>query len=225
MNLLLINAGDRNTFAAFSKSGKLDVSYASDFISTGSSSKQPDKLIHCLNQLAETYELSSIGSIAVTVGPGSFTGIRVGLSLAKGLAFGLNKPVIPIDNFRLTLGRIPAAESELEYCVLIPSKLPEYYFSLMKNGKTLRTGCTFIENLKEITQNKPVVVGDFDDETSLKHCYFTYINVRNLKSEADSMLELTIESLKNNVPVESKDIEPLYLKDFSFGNKSKSQNS
>lgn len=225
MNLLLINAGDKNTFAAFSENGKLDVSYASDFIPTDPSGKQPDKLIYCVNRIAETYELSSIEAIAVTIGPGSFTGIRVGLSLAKGLAFGLDKPLIPIDNFGLTLGRLPAIDPELEYCILIPSKLPEYYFSLIKNGKTLHSGCAFIENLNEITQNKPVIVGDFDDETSLKHCYFTYINVRNHKSEADSMLELAVESFRNNGQVESKSIEPLYLKDFSFGNKTKIPNS
>jgi tRNA threonylcarbamoyladenosine biosynthesis protein TsaB len=224
MNLLLINAGDKNTFAAFSQNGKLDVSYASDFSPVDPSGKQPDKLIHCVNRIAETYELSSIEAIAVTIGPGSFTGIRVGLSLAKGIAFGLDKPIIPIDNFRLTLGRLPAIDPEIEYCVLILAKLPEYYFSLMKDGKTLRTGCTFIENLNQITQNKPVVVGDFDDETSLKHCYFTYINVRNHKSEADSMLELAIESFKNNVPVESKNIEPLYLKDFSFSKNDNKRN-
>lgn len=224
MNLLLINAGDKNNFAAFAENGKLDVSHASDFTASERSGKQPDKLIHCVNQIAETHKLSSIEAIAVTIGPGSFTGIRVGLSLAKGLAFGLNKPIIPIDNFRLTLGRLPEAEPELEYCVLIPSKLPEYYFSLMKNGKTLRTGCTFIENLDEITQNKHVVVGDFDDETSLKHCYFTYINVRNHKNEADSMLELAIEMFNNGDLSKPSKIEPLYLKDFSFNKNDNKRN-
>jgi tRNA threonylcarbamoyladenosine biosynthesis protein TsaB len=216
MNLLLINAGDKNTFAAFAENGRLDISYASDFKASDPSGKQPDKLIHCVNRIAETYELSSIKAIAVTIGPGSFTGIRVGLSLAKGLAFGLDKPIIPIDNFRLTLGRLPAIDPELEYCVLIPAKLPEYYFSLIKNGKTMLSGCTFLDNLNEITQNKPVIVGDFDDETSLKHCYFTYINVRNHKSEADSMLELAIEMFNNGDLSNPSKIEPLYLKDFSF---------
>jgi tRNA threonylcarbamoyladenosine biosynthesis protein TsaB len=216
MNLLLINAGDKNTFAAFSQNGKLDVSYASDFSSGEPSGKQPDKLIHCVNRIADSYELSSIEAIVVTIGPGSFTGIRVGLSFAKGLAFGLNKSLIPIDNFRLTLGRLPAIDPEVEYCILIPSKHPEYYFSLLKNGLTLSSGCTFIENLNEITQNKPVVVGDFDDETSLKHSYFTYINVKNLRSEADSMRELAIELFNNGDLSNSSEIEPLYLKDFSF---------
>jgi len=217
MNLLLINAGDKNTFAAFSQNGKFDVSYASDFGSGDTSGKQPDKLIHCVNRITETYELSSIEAIAVTIGPGSFTGIRVGLSLAKGLAFGLNKPIIPIDNFRLTLGRLPATDPEVEYCILIPSKHPEYYFSLLKNGQTLSSGCTYIENLNEITQNKPVIVGDFDDETSLKHCYFTYINVKNLRSEADSMLELAHNGFSKAII--SEKVEPVYLKDFIVRNK------
>lgn len=52
---------------------------------------------------------SDITAIGVVVGPGSFTGIRLGIAYAKGLAMGLNIPVIPINAFELYLSATPDA--------------------------------------------------------------------------------------------------------------------
>jgi tRNA threonylcarbamoyladenosine biosynthesis protein TsaB len=45
--------------------------------------------------------LGSIDAIALTIGPGSYTGLRVGLSSAKGLAYALNKPLVPINTLEV----------------------------------------------------------------------------------------------------------------------------
>jgi tRNA threonylcarbamoyladenosine biosynthesis protein TsaB len=42
------------------------------------------------------FELSDIDAMAVSIGPGSFTGLRIGLSYTKGLAFSHKKPIIPV---------------------------------------------------------------------------------------------------------------------------------
>lgn len=50
-----------------------------------------------------------ITAIGVVVGPGSFTGIRMGIAYAKGIAMGLNIPIVPINAFELYLANTPDA--------------------------------------------------------------------------------------------------------------------
>lgn len=52
---------------------------------------------------------SDITAIGVVVGPGSFTGIRLGIAYAKGIGIGLNIPVVGINAFELYLAATPDA--------------------------------------------------------------------------------------------------------------------
>ena len=48
-------------------------------------------------QSKTNFSLSNIDALAISIGPGSFTGLRIGLSFTKGLAFSKNLPIIPIS--------------------------------------------------------------------------------------------------------------------------------
>ena len=52
---------------------------------------------------------SDLTAVGVVVGPGSFTGIRIGIAYAKGLGMGLNIPVVPVNAFELYLHATPDA--------------------------------------------------------------------------------------------------------------------
>lgn len=52
---------------------------------------------------------SDLSAIGVVVGPGSFTGIRLGIAYTKGLSMGLNIPVVPVNAFELYLAEYPDA--------------------------------------------------------------------------------------------------------------------
>lgn len=44
-------------------------------------------------------KIGDVNTIAYSNGPGSFTGLRIGLSAAKGLAYGISKPIVPVPTF------------------------------------------------------------------------------------------------------------------------------
>jgi tRNA threonylcarbamoyl adenosine modification protein YeaZ len=58
-------------------------------------------------------QLQDASAIAVGIGPGSFTGLRVGMSVAKGLAFALQRPIVGIPSLAAWLGARPTAEAAL----------------------------------------------------------------------------------------------------------------
>lgn len=73
---------------------------------------------------------AAIDLIAVTIGPGSFTGIRIGLATARGLALALGRPVAGIDCFAAVLASLDRAEiSGRAVVVAIDSRRDELFFA------------------------------------------------------------------------------------------------
>ena len=61
---------------------------------------------------------SSLDRLAVGIGPGSFTGLRVGIALAQGIALGLDRPLAGIGSLRAMARGVPAEEPRLRVPVL-----------------------------------------------------------------------------------------------------------
>ncbi|MGH6959987.1 MAG: tRNA (adenosine(37)-N6)-threonylcarbamoyltransferase complex dimerization subunit type 1 TsaB, partial [Dongiaceae bacterium] len=83
--------------------------------------------------LVETLSAARLGyadltHIAVTVGPGAFTGIRVGLAVARGLGLAASLPVIGVTSFAAVAEAVPAAERrDRSLLVLIDSKRDDLF--------------------------------------------------------------------------------------------------
>lgn len=82
------------------------------------------------------YRLPDVDNLAVVSGPGSFTGLRVGVSAVKGLAEALSKPVIAVS--RLAVMASVAAESDLDSDAPIHAVLDagrgEFYHGIYRNA-------------------------------------------------------------------------------------------
>src|SRR5687768_454757 len=67
---------------------------------------------------AAGFDRTSLDRVAVGIGPGSFTGLRVGIALAEGLALGLDIPIIGVASLRAMAAAVPAAEARIRIPVL-----------------------------------------------------------------------------------------------------------
>jgi tRNA threonylcarbamoyladenosine biosynthesis protein TsaB len=73
-------------------------------------------------------EIKNLKAVVVALGPGSFTGLRVGLSMAKGIAQGLNIPIIGVSSLDAMASQLPFIRHPL--CVLLSSRKGEVIFAL-----------------------------------------------------------------------------------------------
>lgn len=95
---------------------------------------QAEMLVPMINRILEKsgYSFPKIDRIGVTTGPGSFTGLRVGLSTARALALTLNKPLIGFSTLAVL------AEDRLEESlILIDTKRGDFYGQIFKAGMPL----------------------------------------------------------------------------------------
>jgi len=116
-------------------------------------------------------ETADLKCIAVSMGPGSFTGLRIGLSAVKGIAFGNNLPIIPVPTFNAFALQISDyLINGAIFNIAITANMDEVYFAkYSKCGSDVIT----IEDLKivgiadinNLVQEKEAVLGNVNYKT------------------------------------------------------------
>lgn len=90
-------------------------------------------LVPAIEELLKKINLKSknLGGIAVTTGPGSFTGGRIGVSVAKGLSMGLGIPAVGVSTLETLAYKIPFVSYPI--CPVLPARGKEVYTAIYKN--------------------------------------------------------------------------------------------
>lgn len=98
--------------------------------------------------------INELDAVAVTHGPGSYTGLRVGLSSAKGICYAINKPLITLNTLEVMVAAMEADASEIIhinnslpilFCPLIDARRMEVFTALYsKTKETILEPCPMI---------------------------------------------------------------------------------
>ena len=105
--------------------------------------------------------INKLNAVAVTSGPGSYTGLRVGMACAKGLCYALNIPLITINTLEvMALATINQVQDDLAlYCPMIDARRMEVFTAVYDvNLKEIMTPASMIldESFKELLKNNKI---------------------------------------------------------------------
>ncbi len=190
------------------------------------------KLAVMVNQLFKTTDIlpDTIKGVIVSAGPGSYTGLRIGVATAKGLCFALNVPLLSVNTLELMAYQVISSLSPVERG--LEREAIEILFCPMLDARRMEVYCLIADqklNVLEQTNAKVIDELSFDTWLEKKVIYFfgngaikcksiiTHKNSRfieNIIPSASRLGELAYKKFQLNQFENLSSFEPLYLKDF-----------
>jgi len=173
------------------------------------------------------YEFKDLDAVAVSKGPGSYTGLRIGVSTAKGLCYSLDKPLIAISTLEaMALGMIQKTESKISntiFCPMIDARRMEVYSALfladLSLVREIKAEIIDEDSFSQELENNAVVFGG-DGAPKCKEVLGKNQNTIFLDDFLPSskfMAQLSEQKFQNKDFEDVAYFEPFYLKDFVAG--------
>lgn len=183
--------------------------------------KLSDEIIRALQKFLKKHKigLSDLDGFAVGVGPGSFTGLRIGLSTIKGFSLVLNKPIVGVSSLDILAESI-AAGSEKLICPIIDAKRELVYSCVYKKTSKLKRTSKYMlvsvkDLLNEINQDT-IFLGDgivlYKDAIKRKlgkKAHFA--SEKSWYPKAIDLLSLSRDKFKTKKAMNAHELQPLYL--------------
>lgn len=161
-------------------------------------------------------------AVAVSCGPGSYTGLRIGVSEAKGLCYGWNIPLIAIETLTIMAAGVQRrglVASEALLCPMIDARRMEVYDAIFdsKLNKIKEVSADIIDenSFKEyLSEKKVVFFGDGSDKCKLALTHPNAMFIDSVFPHAEDMVELAEKAFAEKNFVDVAYFEPFYLKEF-----------
>lgn len=167
-----------------------------------------------------------INAVAVSMGPGSYTGLRIGVSAAKGLAFGTGAAIIGISTLQsMTYGAINSFDNKFDnnkdllFVPLLDARRMEVYSAVFNNkGEIIRdVAAEIIDKTSfsnELENNNIVFFGNGSEKCKDIISGKDRIFINDFKMQAENLVELAFQKLEKKMFENLAYFEPYYLKDF-----------
>lgn len=163
-----------------------------------------------------------LDAVAVSSGPGSYTGLRIGVSEAKGLCVGLDIPLIAISSLRIMANGILKKNdvgSDTLLCPMIDARRMEVYDMLLDDKlETVRPATADIIDSNsffyDFDKSKIMFFGNGSDKCKEVLHNDKAIFIENIYPHAADMINLAEEAYNKKVFEDVAYFEPFYLKEF-----------
>ncbi len=161
-------------------------------------------------------------AVAVSEGPGSYTGLRIGTSTAKGLTYSLGIPMIAIDTLKIMCVNLLEKQEttpDMVLCPMIDARRMEVYtaFYDYQLEKMSEISNLIIDehSFETVLQYKKIIFfGDGASKCKSTLVHQNAIFIDEVFPLAENMIKLSFEKFKNNDFVDVAYFEPFYLKPF-----------
>jgi tRNA threonylcarbamoyladenosine biosynthesis protein TsaB len=162
-------------------------------------------------------ESSNLDAIAISKGPGSYTGLRIGVSAAKGLCYALDKPLISVPTLDALAHQIKIEEGLI--ITMLDARRMEVYSAVFNSEyKQIRDTQAQVLNedsFKEYLENEKVYfIGNGVEKTKTLISHPNAVFVENKLPSSKEMGMLAYSKYRNNEFEDVAYFEPYYLKDF-----------
>lgn len=160
---------------------------------------------------------NDLSAIAVGSGPGSYTGLRIGVSAAKGLCYALQIPLIAVDTLEILAQQVKNISSGF-IVPMIDARRMEVYSAVFDSNKTKirETQAEILsENSFENIEDKIYCIGDSNEKAKavLTQDKFVFLD-QFVYPSAKDMVALAYLKFENKQWEDVAYYEPFYLKDF-----------
>ncbi|MDD3721887.1 MAG: tRNA (adenosine(37)-N6)-threonylcarbamoyltransferase complex dimerization subunit type 1 TsaB [Lutibacter sp.] len=216
--ILNIGTATKNCSVSISKEGK---TVALKELNDGNYS-HAEKLHKLIGQvvLEAKIKLSDLKAIAVSKGPGSYTGLRIGVSAAKGLCFALDIPLISVNTLQ-SLALSVSIEEGYKIPLLDARRMEVYSQVFSNKNKKIRDVYAEIitpDSFSEYLNNQKVhFFGDGAEKCKEIITHENAIFIDNKFPSSKEMSVISYEKFKKNEFEDVAYFEPFYLKEFIGG--------
>lgn len=165
-------------------------------------------------------EINQLDAIAVSNGPGSYTGLRIGISAAKGLCYALNIPMIAINTTEVLAQKVSTKNGETRILAALDARRDEIYAQWFDASKMAlsKVSAEIIDqnSFAEYLALPVVIVGDGAKKTA-ELAAFKNAEIRDELPAAADIAALAQQYFVAKQFVDVAYHEPFYLKDFVAG--------